>query len=94
MTDAPENITLKPNHLFGNPWSNAYVGDDDPMEDGEDTSYGYTRTDVTDARIDVIDWRKMFLAVHDRMQKSGESKEMGARWFSEAARAALKGEKA
>ena len=51
MTDAPENITLKPNHLFGNPWSNAYVGDDDPMEDGEDTSYGYTRTDVADARI-------------------------------------------
>ena len=51
MTDAPENITLKPNHLFGNPWSNAYIGDDDPMEDGEDTSYGYTRTDVTEARI-------------------------------------------
>jgi hypothetical protein len=51
MTDAPENITLKPNHLFGNPWSNAYIGDDDPMEDGEDTSYGYTRTDVADARI-------------------------------------------
>jgi hypothetical protein len=51
MTDAPENITLTPNHLFGNPWSNAYVGDDDPMEDGEDTSYGYIRTDVADARI-------------------------------------------
>ena len=51
MTDAPENITLKPNHLFGSPWSNAYIDDDDPMEDGEDTSYGYTRTDVADARI-------------------------------------------
>jgi hypothetical protein len=54
MTQAPENITLKPNHLFGNPWSNAYIGDDDPMEDGEDTSYGYTRTDVTDARIEEL----------------------------------------
>ena len=55
MTDAPENITLKPNHLFGNPWSNAYIDDDDPMEDGKDTSYGYTRTDVADARIEELE---------------------------------------
>lgn len=42
------------------------------------------------AAIDEIDWRQMFLEVHDRMRKAGESKEMGARWFSESARAALK----
>ena len=42
------------------------------------------------ARIDAIDWRLMFLSVHDRMRKAGESKEMGARWFSQAARKALK----
>tara|TARA_R110002110_G_scaffold335537_3_gene546197 strand:- start:884 stop:1141 length:258 start_codon:yes stop_codon:yes gene_type:complete len=84
MTDAPEKI-----------W--AYAGSfqmwRDHKTDRGQRQTEYTRTDVTDARIDVIDWRKMFLAVHDRMQKSGESKEMGARWFSEAARAALKGEK-
>jgi hypothetical protein len=43
-----------------------------------------------EAQIDEIDWRQMFLEVHDRMRKAGESKEMGARWFSESARAALK----
>tara|TARA_R110000851_G_scaffold322140_1_gene487964 strand:+ start:342 stop:632 length:291 start_codon:yes stop_codon:yes gene_type:complete len=51
MTNAPEKITLTPNHLFGSPWSNAYIGDDDPMEDGEDTSYGYVRSDIVQARI-------------------------------------------
>jgi hypothetical protein len=68
MTDAPENITLKPNHLFGNPWSNAYIDDDDPMEDGEDTSYGYTRTDVADARIAVLE--ALLLRAEDTIGKS------------------------
>lgn len=36
-----------------------------------------------------INWRQMFLDVHDRMRAAGESKEMGARWFSEAVTAAL-----
>jgi hypothetical protein len=53
-----------------------------------------TRTEIDTlraevARLDKIDWREMFLSVHDRMRKAGESKEMGARWFSEAARVAL-----
>jgi hypothetical protein len=59
MTEAPENITLTPNHLFGSPWSNAYISDDDPMEDGEDTSYGYTRTDIAHSReVTQIEWVK------------------------------------
>lgn len=30
-----------------------------------------------------VNWRNVFLSVHDKMRESGESKEMGARWFSE-----------
>jgi hypothetical protein len=51
MTDAPEKLTLTPDHSFGDPWFNGSIGNDDPMEDGEDTSYGYTRTDLYDAAI-------------------------------------------
>jgi hypothetical protein len=49
MTDAPEKITLTPDYSFGDPWFNGSIGNDDPMEDGEDTSYGYTRDDISDA---------------------------------------------
>lgn len=45
--------------------------------------------DALTEKVADIDWRTMFLSVQDRMAKSGESKEMGARWLSEAARAWL-----
>jgi hypothetical protein len=46
---APEKLTLTPDYSFGDPWFNGSIGNDDPMEDGEDTSYGYTRDDISDA---------------------------------------------
>jgi hypothetical protein len=61
MTDAPEKITLTPNHLYGSPWSHAYICDNDPMEDGEDTSYGYTRDDISDMRIEILEDEKDYL---------------------------------
>jgi hypothetical protein len=89
MTDAPENITLKPNHLFGNPWSNAYIDDDDPMEDGEDTSYGYTRTDVTEARITELEEA---LRVTEKALRVFGAKPDFYRVAARVAREALKGE--
>jgi hypothetical protein len=104
MTDAPEKIWAKTYILGSNYIVKPYVSKNIKRYFHVGTNVEiplfelteYTRTDATDARIeakdariDVIDWREMFLAVHDRMRKSGESKEMGARWFSEAAHAAL-----
>ncbi len=74
------------------PW---IAGADDMQEQSEKAFNAWnTRAEADTLRAEVaqiedIDWREMFLSVHDRMRKAGESKEMGARWFSEAARAAL-----
>ena len=91
MTEAPEKIWA---------YSGSFKMWRDHKTDQPNAQTEYTRSDIADdlqaevARLDKIDWREMFLSVHDRMRKSGESKEMGARWFSEAARAALAHEEA
>jgi hypothetical protein len=61
---APEKLTLTPDHTFCDPWFNGCIGNDDPMEDGEDTSYGYTRDDISDARIEQLESALRLIATH------------------------------
>jgi hypothetical protein len=93
MTEAPEGPDLEAAHIEYITGDRAIDKVYETIRDVEQDPIGalmaIQQLVAEVARFDKIDWREMFLSVHDRMRKAGESKEMGARWFSEAAHAAL-----